>query len=482
MNSYLCHLMTSTVYEVWVRYWYTIVGIIGLLGNTLTLIVTCCSKSKLKAIHIGIMWLAVVDLLGLVALPIRYFYFFDVRKLSPTMCAMSPTILFFIRLLSVYSLVPVAIERFKGVKNMNNTGNMRNKHIFVMIILCLLSSLTVIGIFHLSAELASSTPSPSLCQGTDSEEFTYAGFSEGSKLKIVVVVILAVSVLPTISIVIVLYFQIAVLIRTRIAPQTAEHDQPPHQMRQPELPTSDLCPQTSNSRELAQEGDNAIPKQGQWWDVVLKDIHQLRDDEDEAGSMDQNCVSVISMNDIPFSPVDSYNARTQYPQDNVRLDASVTSADIERTKGVPRKRSFENQVPLQLPGTVFSSHVNMTEEEPKRRKPTVLSLTTSHDIPPIPELGNNGLDNCTFLYRKVTLMLFIATVVTIGTNIGLLVTALADSKILQRVVFDLYPVQHAANPFIYSLVNDSFRDDCKSVFSRVSERMRSILRTQGVEN
>ena len=43
------------VYKVVVRYWYTIVGIIGLLGNALTLVVTCYRKSKLKAVHIGIL-------------------------------------------------------------------------------------------------------------------------------------------------------------------------------------------------------------------------------------------------------------------------------------------------------------------------------------------------------------------------------------------------------------------------------------------
>ena len=98
------------------RYWYTIVGIIGLSGNTLTLVVKYCSKSKLKAVHIGIMWLAIVDLLGCMTLPIRYFYFFDARNLSATMCSVSPIIIIFLRLLSSYSLVPIAIERFQSGK------------------------------------------------------------------------------------------------------------------------------------------------------------------------------------------------------------------------------------------------------------------------------------------------------------------------------------------------------------------------------
>ena len=474
-----------------VRYWYTIVGIIGLLGNALTLIVTWCSKSKLKSVHIGILWLAIVDLLGCVALPIRYFYFFDVRKLSPIMCKVFLKINLFLRLLPFYSLVPVAIERFKAVKNMNNTGHMCNKTIFLMIALCLLCSLTVVGIFHLSDELGASYPVSLQCQIADSEEPAYVDYSAGSKLRMFSVVVLAVSVLSTISIVTVLYFQIAVLIRTRIGPQTAEHDQC-QQMREPELPVPDLCPPTSHPQGLAEEGDNAIPKQGLWWDVVLKDIHQLHDDEDEADSMDRNCVSVISMNDVPFCPADSYSARTEYPQDNdIRhTEASVTLSDTVITKGVSRKRSFENQVPLQLPGAVFISHVNndyeVTEEELKRGKPTVLNLTTSNDIPTIPDLGNNERDNelqnRMFLYKKTTLMLFVATVVTIGTNVGLLVTPLADSKIGERVFLELSPAQYAANPFIYNIVNESFRNDCKIVFSRVSERIRSILRTQAVEN
>ena len=499
-NASLLTQSPDDVYVVVVRYWYAIVGIIGLSGNALTLIVTWCSKPKLKTVHIGILWLAIVDLLGCVALPIRYFYFFDVRKLSPTMCKVSIKIIFFLRLLSFYSLVPIAIERFKAVKNINNTGHMRNKTIFRMIALCLLSSLTVVGIFHLSDELGAYNPDSFQCQivgseeRADSEEPAYVDYSAGSKLRMFIVVVLAVSVLSTIAIVIVLYFQITVLIRTCIGPQTAEHDQP-QQMREPELPVPDLCPPTSNPQRLAEEGDNAISKQDQWWDVVLKDTHQLRDDEDEADSIDRNCVSVISMNDVPFCPADSYSTRTEYTQNNdIRpKEASVTLSDIEITNGVSQKRSFENQVPLQLPGAVFSSHVNndheVTEEELKRGKPTVLSLTTSPDIPPIPDLANNEqdnhdneLENRMFLYKKTTLMLFIATVMTIGTNVGLLVTPLADSEIVQGVFLELFPVQYAANPFIYSIVNVSFRNDCKIVFSRVSERMRSILRRQGVEN
>ena len=479
------------VYKVVVRYWYTFVGIIGLIGNALTLVVTCCRKSKLKAIHIGMLWLATVDLLGCAALPIRYFYFFDARKLSPTMYTVSPKIIFFLRLLSFYSLVPIAIERFKAIKNMNNTDYMRNKTIFLMIVVCLLSSLTVVGIFRLSIELGAFTPTIFQCQITDTEEPTYVDVSASNKLKILIILVLAVSVISTISIIIARYSQIAVLIRTRIGSQTVEHDQPPQQMRQPEVPVPDLCPSTSNPQGLAEEGDNAIPEQGQWWDIVMKDIYQLRDDEDETSSKNQNCVSVISMNDVPFCPADSYNTRTQNPKDdNIGLEASVTLADIEITEGVSRNRSLENQTPLQLPGAVFSSHVNndheVTEEEPKRRKPNVISLTTSPDIPPIPDLGNNErdneLENRMFLYKKTTLMLFIATVVTIGTNVGLLVTPLADSKIVQRVFLELFPIQHAANPFIYSIVNESFRNDCKIVFSRVSERMRSILRTHRAEN
>ena len=72
----------------------------------------------------------------------------------------------------------------------------------------------------------------------------------------------------------------------------------------------------------------------------IKDIHQLRD-VDEAGSMEQNCFSVISMNDIPFFPVNGRSARTQYPQYNLELEALVSLADIEITKGVPQKRSFD---------------------------------------------------------------------------------------------------------------------------------------------
>ena len=316
--------------------------------------------------------------------------------------------------------------------------------------------------FQLSVELGT----PSQFQITDSEEPTNVDFSAGSKLQMFIRVVVAVSALLTMVTVIVLYFQIALLVHTRIAPQTAEHDQS-QQMREPELPALDLFPQTSNPQGLAEEGDNAIPKQGQWWDVGMKDIHQVRDDEDEDCSMDQNCVSVISMNDIPLSPVDSYSARTQYSQDNIGLEVPVTLSNIEIIKGVPGKTSFENPMPLQLPGAVFSSHVNndheVTEEESERRRPTVLSLTTSHDVPPIPDLGNNVLENCS-LYKKVTLMLFIATLVTIGTNVGLLAMPLMDSKIVLRVFLNISAVRHAANPFIYSIVNKSFRDDCKIVF------------------
>ena len=144
----------------------------------------------------------------------------------------------------------------------------------------------------------------------------------------------------------------------------------------------------------------------------------------------------------------------------------------------------------QLPGAVISdSNSDMVDQIPGviiRHTINPLlqggpSSSVDMEIPTIPTFDvaeqspNQGNHNGRRLYRKVTLMLFIASTVCVLTYcISPLskILGLDHLEVLKEVII----INYAVNPLIYSIVNECFRDECIELFHSLIQCIRTRIR------
>ncbi len=113
--------------------WFTAIGISGLTGNVFVIAVTS-SRSHLKSTHMVIIWLGCIDLIGCLILPLRYKTIYQ-TEMSPTVCVVIQFVTIFVHHLNIFTLVMVAIERHKTVKNVSNSRNTNDKKDVIELIL-----------------------------------------------------------------------------------------------------------------------------------------------------------------------------------------------------------------------------------------------------------------------------------------------------------------------------------------------------------
>ncbi len=583
--------------------WYSLIGIFGLIGNISVIIIMWC-RSIRNSHHFVIIWLAFVDLLGCLILPLRYIYFYQAYKLSSTICILAPMFLLFIALLNHFSLGLVAMERHNAVQSVNNNRHMANHSFLAILVLCVVASTVISCVFRFSG-------------GNVRCRDILLILSDSSNA---VQLVVTLPTFTTVIIIIVLYAHIRKIIRQRIGPRPRIHFQPPSSdydghtstqssdpdrhtstqssdhgaQSQPQVPSSDHNRSTQSHAPLdehQQRGEQMMGKgHNRWWTQIPKFNRQQIGDgdkdlkqsgEEEAmgeftdlqmlGSPHSRAVgckhevhpseknytissSRVTLSNITLqhelaSGTDQEPAFTERKPDFIYVDQEPATVD-QKSASTEQKPVFADHKPVsteqksasadqeliytdkepastdqkltytdqkltsadQEPAFIDQESTSMQQEPVfKDHKPvstyqkpepsssnwdhlpgaveernvtlpvcnnTSTALDDTESIEPIaviPDLNDQHQDML-YTSNKVTLMLFIATAVSIFTyglaGLLLLIKSLHVLNFLVDFLFEFTMINHAINPIIYNIVNESFRKDSRDFVKKVKQRLR----------
>ena len=277
---------------------------------------------------------------------------------------------------------------------------------------------------------------------------------------------------------------------------------------------------------------NTTVDRDEWWEVVLKEIREMSDDDNttdverNAASYNLNIPKIVINQSVARECItgDQSQARkimtdqsqamkimtdqsntghSSTIQSNARIDMICQSMDpdqrlpsvsdtdtMQQLPGVviadtdveiARSPPMISIISRQLPGVVIAD----TDVEIARSPPTISiisrdpSLDTDIALPTVPsqditEPVPYWRQNNRWLLRKVTIMLFIVTSVCIlAFSLSPLSRVFWPEAYL--VFQELFTINYAINPFIYSVVNECFREECMVFFRKVYNYIRNKI-------
>ncbi len=455
-------------FEMLIVIWYAAVGISGVIGNSF-IIAVMLSRSRLNSSHLMITWLGCTDLISCLCLPLRFKTFYQVKMVSPSLCALGRCIVVFLSFLSLNSLGTVAIERHNAVQNINKNKHLSSKTVRALVVICIMTSV-IFTIPFILYVVNDST----LCRELDSLNVNpnFFGFMIPTTLII----------MSTFVVIAVLYVKICILVRARVicepnSVQELRHENHVQELRH-ENPLSEPVRPTDE--------DKADSDFFSWWTKEQMNLNQVKNDEEFKGA-ESECTS--------FQFVDlQLVEETQSP---LRQDAVSSQPSIYMISGaspIPRlpqsgqesgrqsvsscEYHFPGPSPSswhQIPGLV-DEFDNETQIPPPTIHNTIIvqpdSGLTKNDEPVVTPVLKNQYQHIDFMItRRVTLMLFIITLV-------FFVTYFVSSILVQFIPYGLgrhfcrefVMINHAINPVIYSIANEGFRESCISFVQRIRER------------
>ena len=457
---------------------YVSVGIVGLLGNTLTLIVSC-NSSKRKTAQMIVFMLGVVDLVGCLALPLRYLIQYNPGILSPFLCSSLPSIVIFCSHISILSLLVTAVERYKAVQNVNSNTN---NSVYKLFALCVVISVVVAVLFRYFVKLdIYYTDGTFYCK-----PFSLMDIHLPTSFKVPELLLIISSVIVIMG----LYFKIVLLLRRRIGIQRKNSYLPnsleltsPKGLHFPKL-KQDNCIANNESKRVNSNEVMQIcnATQAKSDNSLSNSVNNIQDNQDRF-RLNNICgykspPETDSDSKISFSVADVYTVSgTCFTPPNPPVVSPPPSTSIPATKpattgltlsleAVAKLQSAENKTDCSknLPG--------VGADDNKNDIPRINDITISLETPSIPnsfEMAEE--DQQAYLYKsqvftKTTLMLFIVTVVCVATYGMTSALFLIDVKGSQYF-WELVIINHAINPFIYSIVNVELRKEYQALFSRI---------------
>ena len=440
---------------------YVLVAFIGLPGNTLILLVYGRHTTRMTSSQLIIFSIAVVDFLGCLNLPLRYQLFYNKLFYSNPLnyswlkVAISTTAAVTVLELSLLSLA--AFERYRAVQNINNMDpltQVRNRRkILGLIFMCFLITVSL-TMFVIIIMLVNR-------RGTRTGWF----LNSASTL-----VVFALFIFTTIIFIVGMYIKVGLLLHRRIRPDPQVP--PQSQLQERSIP----CPNKNIELELEKDDfrsskqplptdavkgvceESSSQNGDQWWEIVLEEVRDLNNDVDD--STDDEIVNINAMKYIADRQ-STKNLRTGEIGLPSRPAASSVTETEQQLPGVVTSEVDIKMTRSDCPSKIYSVS---REIEEATAIPTIPSENIAEHVP----IRQNKIR----LLRKITYMLFIASSVCIVTfSLSPLARVFWPDSYL--VFQELFIINYAINPFIYSIVNECFREECMTFFSKVFQSMRS---------
>ena len=467
--------------------WHVSVAMVGLPGNIMILLVYG-SSTKMTSSQICLYTIAIADLLGCLNLPIRYQFFQNHFVFLNPWCKIGESTTIFVTHLELSLLSLAAVERYRAVQNINNNRHTSRVNIFVMVSLCILIAIT----FSVLA-----TSLLSLCE--------QANFNSSVRM-----IAFGVFVLPFLIIIAVMYLKIALILRRRVGaetPQISPENQlqpeihfdsnrsahPQHIQSQHNLPVHMPKVTSPNVRQQSNPGPSDYQQRGQDFkkisqqhsQSVLGLKNQIPHEEEQDGSSEAWNDPSRTITDKDFIEIQFVEVarKRQRVGETTSVDWLEDYKDnIKQLTDAEHAQAMASHW-QQLPGVVIQNDSDTTAE--KIIRPSI-ARNLAHDppssqedvIPHIPQLDTAEEPNPRYsnlwLLRKITIMLFITTTVCVFTFCMVLLSRIfwPENKFIFNVFVDLTIINYAINPFIYSIVNKSFRDEWIICYRKVRQFVR----------
>ncbi len=402
--------------EPWVIFaYYACIFIVGVPSNILTLVVYC-TKSRISHNQRMILTLAACDIFGCVALfpslcfTVTGIYYTDVR------CRTTSFLVSMANLLSTFLAAWVSVDQYRSVRNVTRPiGVTIRKDIFILTCICFFSVIVGGGPLVFLADLEPATAtSHTACNLLK---------SRGTTLYIVIRAIVSISMMLLVIIYSIKIFQLVQKRRLQILP-------------------INKCSDNQVVR-FSQQSERGYSVQF----TNLNDLFTASSLRDEMTQQQGSCPPTTS----PMG-----QSTSQY------LPAALNT-------------SGHRQVSM----ASSTSNLNTIEHSPDDICVTVAEQRNSEQRAPVVVVTQDQPSDIRFALSHVTKMLVLIAIITVITRIpSMMVIQMWNYRIVPLksthegwflfalVLRQLPAVNFATNPFVYCIINKSFRQDCASLFRR----------------
>ncbi len=503
LNSSACSELQGTIFNdttvskekaIIIAVWYSLVSIIGIPGNIIVLLTLITSSKKMKSIQIIIFWIAIVDICGCSLLPVKYSEVVQRsdQLVSVTYCSSVKGVQLFIIYWELFLFVSAAFERYLSVRMINQNVHVRRQTAFKLV--CI--STSAAAMFTLAIFI------PVVLQNLDNRMYCTPHPSPNVLTfnKRIVGLIPYIIFIGSVTI---LYSKIVILLRKRTSQDSKQH------AANQQLGTNAVHRENgifhvagtmnptkfcNNKIGSAPEVKNGLPVRKEQrtckeflGETSTSNPAPIRKEQrtckaaffGERSTTDPDPVQYVSSkkNKNGGSSVNIIKVNQKKMGANTNQLEFTDLNDIELFEinecVQHRNESDDNERCLDylqdIPGVVDNSiQVNNTKLSTPKVHTVVDSIDdqdqATPDIPELPSEPQNKSKPC----NKVTLMLFIATLV----GVCFCLFALFGMAILEPAyaifIYELFLINFAVNPFIYSFVNVGFRKDCLSHFQKLT--------------
>ncbi|KAM3934974.1 putative G-protein coupled receptor 34 [Leptodactylus fuscus] len=177
MDNFTSHVQNSTseddsrtcpVDEVSLKYFlavcYTVIFVIGLLGNGLALYVFLFIHNKRNSVQVYLLNAAIADLLLIVCLPFRIMYHLSEEwKMGIVFCKVIGNLFYMNMYISIVLLGLISIDRYYKVKKSQRRRNVSKRRFSIQICCCLWLAVILSGVILITTQSIGEQSNSSLC-------------------------------------------------------------------------------------------------------------------------------------------------------------------------------------------------------------------------------------------------------------------------------------------------------------------------------
>lgn len=162
-NSHVC-TMDETLLNNILAVSYSIIFIIGLMGNGLALYVFLCIQSKRNSVQVYLLNAVIADLLLIVCLPFRIIYHFSEEwKMGIIFCKVVGNLFYMNMYISIVLLGLISMDRYVKVKKSQRRHSVSKRKGSIRICCCLWAAAIFSGMFLIATQSIKEESDPSLC-------------------------------------------------------------------------------------------------------------------------------------------------------------------------------------------------------------------------------------------------------------------------------------------------------------------------------
>ncbi|XP_044139542.1 probable G-protein coupled receptor 34 [Bufo gargarizans] len=162
-SSPICTMDEATL-KYFFAFFYSVIFIIGLMGNGLALYVFLCIHSKRNSVQVYLLNAAIADLLLIVCLPFRIMYHLSEEwKMGIVFCKVIGNLFYMNMYISIVLLGLISMDRYVKVKKSQRRHGVSKRKCSIQICCCLWVAAVLSGMFLIATQSIKEQSAPNMC-------------------------------------------------------------------------------------------------------------------------------------------------------------------------------------------------------------------------------------------------------------------------------------------------------------------------------